>query len=627
MAVIMAVVIAACGGSSNGGGSTNANKAAKSYGTVLAGTLPTAGTPRNGGTITAGEITGQTPLDIFPLVDGNTCGTPTFEFVASQYIPLYGGPTGAEPKIDPSQSAAEMPTYSDGDKTVTIKLKPGLKWSDGKPVDANDVIFYLDLLKAAVKESPANWCQYSPGDMPANVASWNTEGADTVVLHLKQSVNPQWFTNNQLQDAGGGVYPIPSQAWNVASAGGPHLDYTNPANAKKIYDYLHKAGESVATFASNPLWQVVDGPFRLKDFSATNSSYDLVPNKSYGLTPKARFDDWSMQTYTSTAAMLNALESGSVEIASLDPSQIGAIPTLKKDGVSVFGGPLWGWFGGIINFKDTTDHFNKIIVQPYIREALGELMNQPAILKGVYKGWAVPAYGPVATAPDSSYAPADATKAPYPYNPTAAAKLLKAHGWKVVPNGQTTCQRAGTGANECGAGIPAGTPFKFVWANQPQAAAPDAVLESEAFASEAKQAAGVNIDLVSKSFNFLTANYNNMNPAAAKYVNDWGVNNYGGVGSNYYPTQEGALNAGGGLNLGAFDDPTANKLMAASVSSASTKAISDEVAYLTKNYPVFFMPVQDWITGVSSKVGGSENAFLTMTQQLYVPQFLYLKKG
>lgn len=242
MAVIMAVVIAACGGSSNGGGSTNANKAANNYGTVLAGTLPTVGTPRNGGTITAGELTGQTPLDIFPLVDGTACGTPTFEFVASQYIPLYGGPTGAEPKIDPSQSAAEMPTYSDGDKTVTIKLKPGLKWSDGKPVDANDVIFYLDLLKAAVKESPANWCQYSPGDMPANVASWNTEGADTVVLHLKKSVNPQWFTNNQLQDAGGGVYPIPSQAWNVASAGGPHLDYTNPANAKRIYDYLHKAG-------------------------------------------------------------------------------------------------------------------------------------------------------------------------------------------------------------------------------------------------------------------------------------------------------------------------------------------------------------------------------------------------
>ena len=82
-----------------------------------------------------------------------------------------------------------------------------------------------------------------------------------------------------------------------------------------------------------------------------------------------------------------------------------------------------------------------------------------------------------------------------------------------MPGGQTTCAKAGSGASECGAGIPKGTPIKFVWANQPESAAATGVLESEAFASEAKQAAGIDVTFQTKTFDFLTSNYNNQNPA------------------------------------------------------------------------------------------------------------------
>ncbi len=68
-----------------------------------------------------------------------------------------------------------------------------------------------------------------------------------------------------------------------------------------------------------------------------------------------------------------------------------------------------------------------------------------------------------------------------------------------------------------------------------------------------------------KTFNFLTSNYNDQNPAAKKYVNDWGVNNYGGIFTDYYPTQDGVMNTTGALNMGAYADPTANKLMAKSI--------------------------------------------------------------
>jgi peptide/nickel transport system substrate-binding protein len=46
-------------------------------------------------------------------------------------------------KIFP-QLAAELPTFTDGGKTVTIKLRPGVKFNDGTPMNAEAVRFSLD---------------------------------------------------------------------------------------------------------------------------------------------------------------------------------------------------------------------------------------------------------------------------------------------------------------------------------------------------------------------------------------------------------------------------------------------------------------------------------------------------
>ena len=129
--------------------------------------------------------------------------------------------------------------------------------------------------------------------------------------------------------------------------------------------------------------------------------------------------------------------------------------------------------------------------------------------------------------------------------------MLKAHGWKVVPGGTTTCAKAGTASDECGAGIPVGTPISFVWANLPESASTTGALESEAVVVRGEGRRRDQHQLSTKTFNFLTANYNDQNPAAAKYTNDWGVNNYGGIYQDYYPTQEGIQSpVNAGFNLG-----------------------------------------------------------------------------
>ena len=208
----------------------------------LFGSLPAAGTPSKGGTISVGFLTGSTPLTIFPIVgDTNASVYTTFSFQYDFFVPLYNGPNGATQEIDYAVSLGKKPTFSNNNQTVTIPLNTTYKWSNGQPVDANDLVFYIDLIKAAAKENPANLASYSPGLFPADIASVSASSKYTVVIHLTKSLNPNFFLNDELESENS-VVPLPSTAWNIDSAGGPHLDYTKPANAKKIYDYLNKLG-------------------------------------------------------------------------------------------------------------------------------------------------------------------------------------------------------------------------------------------------------------------------------------------------------------------------------------------------------------------------------------------------
>lgn len=616
-ALTLSVTVFASGSSAR---PTRAHTAASLPG--LYGSLPPVGAPSKGGTITIGQLTGSTPTYIFPIVPSAQESAYTLEFIYNLFLPLYNAPNGGTPEINYAVSMATKPVFTDGDKTVTIHMLPTFKWSDGRPVDANDVIFFVDLVKQAVKESAANWSAYAPGLFPDSLASIQASGKYTVVMHLKRAFNPNYFLDDQLQ---GLLTPLPSTEWNV-DAPGKHLDYTVPANAKKIYDYLAKAGGQIAQFATNPLWKIVDGPLALTSFNTTNSSFVEKPNEFFGGTPKPAFSQLDTETFTGITPQLNALRTGGLDIAGIDFSQLGEVPSLRSDGYSVFGYPDLGWFGAIYNFKDKTDHFNSVIGQLYVRQALAHLEDQPAYLTGIFKNAGVLAYGPVPSSPPTPFTPTIAVKAPYPFNANAAVSLLKSHGWHVVPNGQTTCAKAGTAANECGAGIPAGTPFKFTWFYIPATSSPSSSLESEAFASEAKQAAGISIQLEQKTFNFLVSTFNDADPAQAKYENDWGVVNFGGLTDDVYPTESTVFNTTGDLNTGGYSNPEADMLINDSVYSSNPKAVTNEASFLTENQPVLFGPNTDLIFAVSKRVGGPAASFLSLTQYVSYPQYWYVTK-
>ncbi|MFC4118876.1 ABC transporter substrate-binding protein [Nonomuraea zeae] len=611
--------VAACSG--GGAGATRGgggDAAASKSGSQTFGELPAeSGTPKDGGTIDIAQQPGAGPYYMLPIVPGAFNSTyVTYQFQRLMYRPLYWFPEGASPKVNPALSLAELPEFSDGDKTVTIKLRPGYTWSDGSPVEADDVVFFIDLVKAALKKNPANWAGYTPGQFPDNVAGAKATSADTVTLKLKEAYNPEWFTADELTS----VVPLPAKQWARASEGGPILDHSVPKNAEAIYTYLDKASRDPAGFASNPLWQTVNGPYRLSGFDVTTNFYTMTANEAYTGPQKPRIKTLNFRPFTSETAKFNQLVSGNLTMATVDQSQVGQVEKLKAAGYNVYGGPRLGFNFIMLNFKDTTDNVDKLFGQLYLRQALQRLIDQRGYIasKGMYNGAAAESYG---TAPASSpYSAGNVATAPYPYDPAAARKLLEDHGWKVVPNGVTTCERPGTGETECGAGIPQGQAIKFnlFYRSEPQLH--NAV--STAFASEARKL-GIAITVAPKTFSFLIQNYNV--PAAPSKAGEWAMSTWGGFSTTPYPTMTGTFDSKGSGNVGAYNSPKADELIRASVHGDDRAAVQAEIEHLRTDLPVLWLPTAHTIWAWKNTLSGPQDSFASLPASVLTPEYWYLK--
>lgn len=617
VAVVAATVLAACGSSSSTsstGGGTAAATLKGAYGSLPVQT----GTPKPGGVVNFAESPGAGPNYIFPITPAaNSSVYVAYQFQDLMFRPLYWAPVGVVPRINYPLSLATKPVFSNGNKTVTIHMLHTYTWSDGAPVDAQDVVFYIDLVKAAVKENPANYGNYTPGYFPDNVTSAVATSKYTVTLTLDKSYNPQWFYDNQI----GLISPLPSTAWDVTKVGGPPVSYTTPAGAKSIYDFLAAQSGKVATYATNPLWQVVDGPFHLTSFNASTDANTLAANPKYTGVQKPYITQINEVAFTSNTAEFNQLRSGALTVGYVPFSDLPQTAALQRSGYHVFGYPDFGFNYITYNFKDTTGHWNSIINQLYIRQAIAHLQNEPGVIRGIFHGAAGQAYGPVPAIPASPYAPANAATNPYPYSLRAAGELLASHGWKVAPGGTTTCTSPGSGPTNCGAGIPAGTPLSWnlFYSNQPSVIGEQVT----ALASAAKDL-GITITAVPKTFNFILTNYSV--PSAPANNNKWAMEDFGGFTNSIYPTTNTIFNTTGSFNEGGYSNPVANMLIHNSVFGGNPSAVSKEAQFLTANQPGLFQPSPDLIFAWKNNLSGAPDSFETLTQYFLTPEYWYFTK-
>ena len=81
-----------------------------------------------------------------------------FQLIYDMFRPMYWFGQGQTPDLNTNISLADMPVYSNGGKTITVKMK-GFKWSNGETVDAQDVVFWQNIMKV----EPTEWGEYVPG--------------------------------------------------------------------------------------------------------------------------------------------------------------------------------------------------------------------------------------------------------------------------------------------------------------------------------------------------------------------------------------------------------------------------------------------------------------------------------
>lgn len=605
-AVALALSLASC----SGGDDTPASNADQSIGSVPT----TSGEPQDGGTVTVALSPGLAPNYIFPLAPAASNGSVIAPSI--MWRPLYWTSTGETSETNDEISLADEPDVSSDGKTVTITLKDSYTWSDGTPVVADDLLFFIDLLKAAVKKSAANWSFYTPGKFPDDLTSATADDDHTVTLVLENAYNPAYLKNWILQF----LIPLPSSAWAKASDDGPQLDYTDPKNAAAIYDYLSKASQDQSSFTTNPLWKVVNGPFQLDTFDPASGSYSLVPNEAYSGPNPAKLDKIELRAFTSSQAVLNQLRSGDLTVGALDTADIGQVPALEAAGYNVYGAPKNGQVNSLfLNFENTTNNFDKLIAQPYIRQTLQHLIDQPGYIasKGIYNGAAAERYTTVSS--ESEFAPTFGDEAPYPFSIDDAAQLLTEHGWDVQAGGTTTCTNPGTGDDQCGAGIPEGQEFSFnlFYANSPSTIE----ARTTAFVSAAKQV-GITIEAASKATNYMYNNYDNN--FAPQNKNKWAMQDAGPINLGGYPTSGLIWATDGAFNGGHYSSETADELIANSVSGQDPNALSAEATFLGEDLPVLFMPSATNIVVWKKELGGDPDAFSNMTQGFYTPEYWYL---
>ena len=244
-----------------------------------------------------------------------------------------------------------------------------------------------------------------------------------------------------------------------------------------------------------------------------------------------------------------------------------------------------------------------LLRQLYVRQVLEYLFDRPAIVKKVFNGYADPGNGPIPLLYGKQWvSPLEQSGGPYPYSPSKAVALLKAHGWKVVPHGVSTCQHPGTGANECGAGVKAGEPMQFQLMYSSGSTSFD---QQNASIQSTESAAGVKIVLDPVPFNTIvsTTGYCNAKSHPTSTCS-WQLQDYGYNPYTLDPNGSGQFNTDGYGNYGGYSSAEEDKLINATQYGSQSSAFYAYEDYTAQQLPYLWLPNESGVFVYKKNLAG-----------------------
>lgn len=281
-------------------------------------TKTTGASPKRGGTLNFGRQTGPTQLDpANSIVEGDVY---TLDKI---FEPLYiTSPKGAlVPWL------AQGHTVSSDGKTWTFSLRPGVKFSDGKPVTASDVVFSIH--RAATDSTgPLSFLDFA-------IKTLKATDSQTVTAEL-------------------------SQPW------APFLsDISVFANAIVPDNF---GGESESSFFANPIGT---GPFTLKSFTKGGNA-TLVRNKNYWQSGKPYLDEVVFSYVPDDNQRVEQLKGGEVSVISaVPPAQVAALRGDSSLVLKEFG----SWAVDLLFFNEKIPQYK----DRHVRRAINHAINIPQL--------------------------------------------------------------------------------------------------------------------------------------------------------------------------------------------------------------------------------------------------------
>ena len=334
-----------------------------------------AGAPKKGGALQV-VVTPEPPM----LMQGLNQNGPTNMIAGNMYESLLR----YDEKLNPQPSLAKSWEVSADQTVYTFHLQDGVKWHDGKPFGADDVVFTLDKF---LRDVHPRWRPIVNGQ----VKSIEKVDDATVKITLKQPF-------------------------------GPFLLSQEVASAPMIPRHIYEGTDYRANPANNN--PVGTGPMKFGEWKK-GSYVKLVRNDEYWDKGKPYLDEMYFQFIPDAAARAVAYETGKVDVLTGGAVEIFDVARLSKLPNTCVTTKGWEMFAP--HAWSTPNTTRGILGNKTFRQAMMYAIDRDFGRDVIWSG-----YGKIPTGPISSktkFYSADGVKT-YKFDPEMAKKLVRESGYK-----------------------------------------------------------------------------------------------------------------------------------------------------------------------------------------------------
>ena len=319
------------------------------------------------------------------MLDLGKTSTQDLQYTGHTNEPLIG--TAPDGQLAAERGLAQSWTMADDARHFTIILRQGVKWHDGKPFTADDVVFSLGERYVA-KDAICTFCRLLQA-----VDSVTAKDEHTVEIVLKEP-DPSFLAVLSARD--GDIRMLPRH------------------NFKAVEGGFEMVGDPVGT-----------GPWK---FEAFNRGVDMVLKANTDYWDASRipdFDTMRLIPRSQASTRLSMVRAGEADMAFVDPRQVidaraANLQVLTNRGSSKGGLSFYGCW-----------QEQMLCHQQAFREALVRAIDMDAIVKSIYPEGTGERLTTVYWTEGSLGF--DPNLKPYEYDPKRAAELLRQIGYKGTP--------------------------------------------------------------------------------------------------------------------------------------------------------------------------------------------------